>query len=54
MFQVLGQCESIDLCVQAGQLELNVMMPGMAFSSQFAQQVLTNALRTFRANCIEG
>ncbi len=54
LFQVLGQCDSIDLCVQAGQLELNVMMPGMAFSSQFAQQVLTNALRTFRVNCIEG
>lgn len=54
LFQVLGQCESIDLCVQAGQLELNVMMPGMAFSSQFAQQILTNALGTFRVNCVEG
>lgn len=54
LFQVLGQCDSIDLCVQAGQLELNVMMPGMAFSSQFAQMLLTNALRTFRVNCIEG
>jgi aspartate ammonia-lyase len=54
LFQVLGQCDAIDWCVQAGQLELNVMMPGMAFSSQFAQQMLTNALRTFRENCVVG
>jgi aspartate ammonia-lyase len=26
----------------------------MAFSSQFAQQMLTNALRTFRENCVVG
>jgi aspartate ammonia-lyase len=54
LFQVLGQCQSIDYCVQAGQLELNVMMPGMAFSAQFALQILTNTLATFRVNCVEG
>ncbi|MGI8923159.1 MAG: aspartate ammonia-lyase [Fimbriimonadales bacterium] len=54
LFQVLGQCHAIDLCVQAGQLELNVMMPSMAFSSQFMLQILTNTLKTFRVNCIEG
>jgi aspartate ammonia-lyase len=40
--------------VQAGQLELNVMMPSMAFSSQFMLQTLTNTLDTFRVNCIDG
>ena len=54
LFQVLGQCQSIDYCVQAGQLELNVMMPGMAFSAQFALQILTQTLHTFRLNCVEG
>ncbi|MBV6459293.1 MAG: Fumarate hydratase class II [Fimbriimonadaceae bacterium] len=54
LFQVLGQCQSIDYCVQAGQLELNVMMPGMAFSSQFSLQILTNTLRTFTSNCVLG
>lgn len=54
LFQVLGQCQSIDYCVQAGQLELNVMMPGMAFSAQFALQILTNTLETFTENCVRG
>ncbi|MDQ2985406.1 MAG: aspartate ammonia-lyase, partial [Armatimonadota bacterium] len=54
LFQVLGQCHAIDLCVQAGQLELNVMMPSMTFSSQFMLQTLTNTLETFRVNCIDG
>lgn len=54
LFQVLGQCQSIDYCVQAGQLELNVMMPGMAFSAQFSLQILTNTLHTFNENCVVG
>ncbi|MBS1701683.1 MAG: aspartate ammonia-lyase [Armatimonadetes bacterium] len=54
LYQVLGQCASIEGCVQAGQLELNVMMPGMVFSSQFSLQILTNTLRTFTTNCVEG
>jgi len=54
LYQVLGQCQTIDYCVQAGQLELNVMMPGMAFAAQFAIQILTNTLLTFTENCIVG
>ncbi|HWA82907.1 MAG TPA: hypothetical protein VG820_05720, partial [Fimbriimonadaceae bacterium] len=54
LYQVLGQCHNIDLCVQAGQLELNVMMPGMAFAAQFSLQVLTNTLHTFTENCVRG
>ncbi|MDI9640877.1 aspartate ammonia-lyase [Kamptonema cortianum] len=54
LFQVLGQCQTLDYCVQAGQLELNVMMPSMAFSAQFSLQVLTNTLRTFTDNCVTG
>lgn len=54
LFQVLGQCQSIDYSVQAGQLELNVMMPGMAFSAQFSLQILTNTMDTFTENCVKG
>ncbi|MCH8273247.1 MAG: aspartate ammonia-lyase [Armatimonadetes bacterium] len=54
LYQAMGQCHAIDMCVQAGQLELNVMMPGMAFSAQFMLQSLTNAINTFRKNCVEG
>jgi len=54
LFQVLGQCQALDYCVQAGQLELNVMMPSMAFSAQFSIQILTNTLHTFTDNCIAG
>ncbi|MFI5385825.1 MAG: lyase family protein [Fimbriimonadales bacterium] len=54
LYQVLGQCHTIDMCVQAGQLELNVMMPGMAFAAQFSLKILTNTLRTFTENCVRG
>lgn len=54
LFQILGQCQAIDYSVQAGQLELNVMMPGMAFAAQFSLQVLTNTLNTFTENCVVG
>lgn len=54
LFQVLGQCQSLDYCVQAGQLELNVMMPSMAFSAQFSLQILANTLETYTDNCIVG
>ncbi len=54
LFQVLGQCQAMDYCVQAGQLELNVMMPSMAFSAWFSLQILTNSLRTFTDNCVAG
>ncbi|QYK54050.1 MAG: aspartate ammonia-lyase [Fimbriimonadaceae bacterium] len=54
LFQVLGQCQALDYCVQAGQLELNVMMPSMAFSSQFSLQILANTIDTYVDNCIVG
>ncbi len=54
LFQVLGQCQTLDYCVQAGQLELNVMMPGMAFAAQFSIQILRNTLNTFTENCVKG
>jgi aspartate ammonia-lyase len=54
LFQVLGQCQTLDYSVQAGQLELNVMMPGMAFAAQFSLRILARTLRTFTVNCVVG
>ena len=54
LFQVLGQCQTLDYSVQAGQLELNVMMPGMAFAAQFSLMILANTLDTFTDNCVVG
>ena len=53
-FQVIGCATTIDYAVQAGQLELNVMMPVMAYNALFALQIITNALRVFDEKCIRG
>jgi aspartate ammonia-lyase len=53
-FSVLGFDQTVAFCLQAGQLELNVMMPMMAYSLLEATSVATNALRILRERCIEG
>jgi aspartate ammonia-lyase len=53
-FSVIGYDQSVALCGQAGQLQLNVMMPIMAYSMLEATQVTTNAVRVLREKCIEG
>lgn len=53
-FQAIGCATTIDYAVQAGQLELNVMMPVMAYNALFALQILTNALRVFDEKCVRG
>jgi aspartate ammonia-lyase len=53
-FSVLGYDHTIAQCAQAGQLELNVMMPMMAYSALEATKVATGALEILRTRCIEG
>ena len=53
-FQVIGNDEAVAWSAQAGQLELNVMMPEVAYALCFSLQILTNAVRTFRERCIVG
>ncbi len=53
-FHVLGGATAIDYAVQAGQLELNVMMPLMAFELLFSIEILTNYLPVFVEKCIRG
>jgi len=53
-FQVVGNDVAVALAVQAGQLELNVMMPTMAFSVMQSITILTNMLRQFTDKCVSG
>jgi aspartate ammonia-lyase len=53
-FQVVGNDTAVALAVQAGQLELNVMMPTMAYSVLQSITIMTNMLRVFTEKCIVG
>jgi aspartate ammonia-lyase len=53
-FSVLGYDQAIAYALQAGQLELNVMMPIMAYSALEATEITTQALATLRERCING
>ncbi len=53
-FQVLGHDATVAAATQAGQLELNVMMPVMAYNLLQAIRLLANAGRAFADRCIAG
>jgi aspartate ammonia-lyase len=53
-FQVVGNDTAVALAVQAGQLELNVMMPTMAYNVLQSVGILTNALRELDTRCVRG
>ena len=53
-FQVVGNDVAVAMAVQAGQLELNVMMPTMAYSVLQSITILTNMLRQFNEKCVAG
>ena len=53
-FQVIGNDTAVAFAVQAGQLELNVMMPTMAYSVMQSITILANMLGQFDKHCIAG
>src|ERR1041385_235612 len=53
-FQVVGNDVAVAMAVQAGQLELNVMMPTMAYSVMQSITIMTNMLRQLNEKCIAG
>jgi aspartate ammonia-lyase len=53
-FQVIGLDTAITLAAQAGQLELNVMMPLIAYNLLHSLQILNNSLRVFTERCVRG
>ncbi len=53
-FQVVGNDLAASMAVQAGQLELNVMTPVIAYNMLFSIQILANYIPTFTKKCIQG
>ncbi|MBD2057212.1 aspartate ammonia-lyase [Oculatella sp. FACHB-28] len=53
-FQVMGYDAAIALAAQAGQLELNVMMPLIAYDLIHSIEILGNTLVALTEKCIQG
>ena len=53
-FQVVGCDTTVSLAAEHGQLELNVMMPVIAFNVLLSMQILTNAAVVFDERCVRG
>ena len=53
-FQVLGHDATVAFATQAGQLELNVMMPVTAYNLLQEMHLLTTTSRVFAIRCVRG
>ena len=53
-YHVMGNDQTIVACAQAGQLELNVMMPIIAYNLLQSLEILTNGVRAFTERCVRG
>jgi aspartate ammonia-lyase len=53
-FQVMGLDTTVAIAAEHGQLELNVMMPVIAFNVLLSMRILTNAARIFAERCVAG
>src|SRR5205823_5173896 len=54
VFQVMGCDATIAMACEAGQLELNVMMPVIAWNAIHASTILREALKVLRTRCVDG
>jgi aspartate ammonia-lyase len=52
--QVVGNDAAVAMAVQAGQLELNIMMPLIAHNVLFSMEILKNFLPVFTERCVKG
>jgi aspartate ammonia-lyase len=53
-FQVMGCDTTVAIASEHGQLELNVMMPVIAFNVLLSTRILTNAATVFTEKCVKG
>jgi aspartate ammonia-lyase len=53
-FQVVGNDACVSVSAEHGQLELNVMMPVIAFNVLLAMRILGNAANSFANLCVKG
>jgi aspartate ammonia-lyase len=52
-FQAVGADIATAMAVQAGQLELNVMMPAMAWNVLHSAEILKNTMRVLAEQCVD-
>jgi aspartate ammonia-lyase len=53
-FQALGCDTTVMLACEAGQLELNVMMPVIAWNALHTSTILRESMNVFRTRCVDG
>jgi len=53
-FQVIGNDSCVAVAAEHGQLELNVMMPVIAYNVLLSMQILTNTAATFTLRTVQG
>jgi aspartate ammonia-lyase len=53
-YQVVGCDTAVCMAAEAGQLELNVMMPVIAWNTLHASTILRNAMRALRTRTVDG
>ena len=53
-YQVLGCDLTVCAAAEAGQLELNVMMPVMAWNALHASTILRSSMDALRTRCVDG
>ncbi|MDO8281421.1 MAG: class II fumarate hydratase [Thermodesulfovibrionia bacterium] len=53
-YQVMGNDTTITFAMQAGQLELNVMKPLIAYNLLTSIEILTNGVNAFNDKCLKG
>src|ERR671914_239352 len=53
-YQVMGCDTTVNIAAEHGQLELNVMMPVIAFNVLLAERILTNSATVFTDRCVCG
>lgn len=53
-FEVIGSDQAVLWAAQAGQLDLNVMMPLIAYKLPESMTILTNAVDVFTRLCVDG
>jgi aspartate ammonia-lyase len=53
-FQVFGCDVTVSMAAEAGQLELNVMMPVIAWNALHASAILRESMKALRLRCVDG
>src|ERR1700680_5339903 len=53
-FQAVAADITTAMAVQAGKVELNVMMPAMAWNVLHAAEILKNTMRVLATKCVDG